>query len=135
MPTNYPYGPQHGLDTLLQTNTNLQAASTNSYSSQGLYGNPLANSYLGQPTYYPMPVRNSVTIKISGAMAERNIRLSDMAKEMAGDYDKNRKLLSDLFLTPGIHMTMEQATCVAFAAHVDTHEFIADCEREGYLLH
>lgn len=110
------------------------AGTTTTGLGTGLFSNNLAPSYTQQPAYHPMPVRNEMTERAMLAVYRRRLDLGQVAKEMPGNYDRNRKLLGDLFLSAKTQMTLCEAASLAFVLREDIESFIQSCERVGVIL-
>lgn len=114
-------------------------AITTGYQVGGLYlptGPNYQVSTLGQQGPIQGPIRNALSERCAAAVFRFNGKknLSDLAKEMPGDYDQNRKLLSDVFLLSACHMTLEQAASLAFVLREEVGGFIELCEQHGALI-
>jgi hypothetical protein len=110
---------------------NLAQAQQNSI---GLINTTIAPSYTHNPQYHPMPPRTPLTERIMLAVYRGRFNLGELAKQMPGDYDKNRKLLGDIFLTTNLHMTLDEAASLGFVLREEVGSFIEECERAGALL-
>lgn len=102
--------------------------------TSGLYTGPLHQGYTQQPAYHPLPARNAVTERTALAVYRKRMNLGQVAKDMPGNYDKNRKLLGDIFLTDQVKMTQCEAASLAFVLHEEVGSFLDDCERVGIIL-
>jgi hypothetical protein len=84
--------------------------------------------------YQPYPYhRNMLSEKCALAVYSNRFILGEIVLDMPGDLLRNKKLLSDVFLTEKVKMNLEQAASLAFILHEEVGQFLEVCDRVGAL--